>query len=175
MIIFMLCLQVFFSRILDVSLGVIRTILSVKGKSFYASLIGFFEVLLWFLVVRNALSSDVGGLYVALAYALGFATGTFIGGFLSRRLIKTRINVQVITSTRDENLLKEIRISGFPATIIKALGSGEVKSERYLLFIEIESTNFKRLKTIILNLDKHAFIFVNELTQSINGFFFDKK
>ena len=36
-----LCLKIFFVRIIDVSLGTFRTIITVKGKAFYASIIGF--------------------------------------------------------------------------------------------------------------------------------------
>ena len=35
-----LCLKIFFVRIIDVSLGTVRTIFSVKGKNLIASLIG---------------------------------------------------------------------------------------------------------------------------------------
>ncbi|MCK9393959.1 MAG: DUF5698 domain-containing protein [Clostridia bacterium] len=168
--ILILCLSIFFCRILDVSLGVARTILSVKGKSFSASIIGFIEVLIWFLIVKNALNSNIGGIYVALAYASGFATGTLIGGYLSSKFIKTKINVQIITSSRNANILKIISENGFPATIINASGIINDDSDRYMLVIEIQSCDFKKLKNLILSLDKHAFIFVSELTQSINGY-----
>ena len=46
-----LCLKVFLVRILDVSLGTMRTIVMVKGKTLIASLIGFVELLIWFLIV----------------------------------------------------------------------------------------------------------------------------
>jgi len=173
--ILILCLEVFFCRILDVSLGVVRTLLSVKGKSLSASIVGFIEILIWFLIVKNALNSDIGGLYVALAYAFGFATGTLVGGFLSKKMIKTKISVQIITSDVNNAILKGIKTSGFPATVLKVSGIGKETSERYMLFIEIESNDFQKLKTLILSLDPHAFIFINELTQSINGSFYSGK
>jgi uncharacterized protein YebE (UPF0316 family) len=175
MAILFLCIQIFLFRIIDVSLGVIRTILSVRRKAFLASMVGFFEVLIWFLIIRNALSIEVEGLFVAFSYALGFATGTFVGGLIAKQLIKIKINVQIITSNRDEKILKTIRAHGFPATVIEATGSSEEKSERYLLFVEIDSTSFKSLKNIVLSVDNRAFIFVNELTSSVNGFFYTKK
>ena len=175
MAILIICLQIFFFRIIDVSLGVVRTILVVKRKPLLASLIGFIEVLIWFLIVRNALSYATTSIFVAFSYALGFATGTFIGGMLAKRFIRTKINVQIITSTRDENLLSAIRSNGFPATVLEATGSSEEKSKRYLLFVEIESNNFNSLKNIVLKTDPRAFIFVNELTNYVNGFFYEKK
>jgi|LGVF01.2.fsa_nt_gb uncharacterized protein YebE (UPF0316 family) len=175
MVILILCLQIFFFRILDVSLGVMRTILSVKRMPFLASMIGFFEVLVWFLIVKNALSTDVGGIFVALAYASGFATGTYIGGMLAKRFIKTKINVQIITSSKNENILNEIRAHGFPATVLEARGNTEEKRQRYFIFIEIKSSNFNKLKELVLALDDRSFMFVNELTNSVNGVFYNRK
>jgi len=168
--ILILCLSVFFCRILDVSLGVVRTIMSVKGKSFSASVIGFIEVLIWFLIVKNALNSDVGGIYVALAYASGFATGTLVGGYLASKFIKTKVNVQIITSSRNADMLKTISQNGFPATVLKASGIIGDSSEKYMLIIEILGRDFNKLKNLVLSLDNQAFIFVNESTQSINGY-----
>ena len=82
-----LCLEIFLVRIIDVSLGTIRTIFSVKGKSLVASLIGFIEVTIWFLIVREALNTDSNSIWVTLSYAGGFATGTYIGGMLSKKFI----------------------------------------------------------------------------------------
>ena len=45
MALLILCLKVFFVRIFDVSMGTLRTIITVKGKNLYASFIGFLEVL----------------------------------------------------------------------------------------------------------------------------------
>ena len=175
MTVFLLCLQIFLFRIVDVSMGVVRTIMLVKRKTYLAALIGFIEVLIWFLIVRNALNSDEQSIFVAIAYALGFATGTLVGGLLSKKFIRIKINVQVITSGRNDTMIKAIRTSGFPATVLEALGSGDDKSKRYLLYIEIENKNFNKLKELILNLDPNAFIFANELTSAVNGFFYEKK
>ena len=82
-----LLIKIFVVRIIDVSLGTFRTILTVKGKRTYASAIGFIEVLIWFLIVREALNTDAGGIIVGIAYAGGFSTGTFIGGLLSEKFI----------------------------------------------------------------------------------------
>ena len=75
-----LCIKIFFARIFDVTLGTVRTMFTVKGKRLIASLIGFIEVLIWFLVVREALNTESKSIFVAISYALGFATGTYIGG-----------------------------------------------------------------------------------------------
>ena len=84
----LLCIEILFARIIDVSLGTIRTVIVVKGKNLIGSILGFFEVTVWFLVVEQALTTSNNNIFIVFSYALGFATGTYIGGILSRRLVK---------------------------------------------------------------------------------------
>ena len=83
----LLCIKIFCARIADVSLGTIRTIFTVRGKNFFASLIGFIEICIWFTIVREALNTDSTSIWIMISYAGGYATGTFIGGRLSNRLL----------------------------------------------------------------------------------------
>ena len=118
----LLCIKVFCVRILDVSLGTTRTIVMVKGKTTLASIIGFFEVLIWFLVVKEALNTDINSIWIAVAYAGGFATGTFVGGFLSNKFIKGNFGVQVILSKNDNKVVNTLRKEGYAVSVIDVKG-----------------------------------------------------
>lgn len=165
---FLLCVKIFFVRILDVSLGTFRTIITIKGKNFWASLIGFIEVFVWFVIVKEALNTENTSIIVGISYALGFATGTYIGGILSERYIKGTFGVQVITANHD--LISFLRKNGFGLTAIDIISEDE-KSKKYMLFIEIDKTKFETLKKLIKQYDKTAFIVVNETKQVYNGYF----
>jgi len=166
----LLCIKVFFVRILDVSLGTTRTIVMVKGKSTLASVIGFFEVLIWFLVVKEALNTDINSIWIAISYAGGFATGTFIGGFLSNKFIKGNFGVQVILSKNDNKVVNTRRKEGYAVSVIDVKGQDET-NEKYMLFIEIDKRRFEHLKNLIKELDSKAFIVVNETRMVQNGYF----
>ena len=168
--IFLLCLMVFFCRVLDVSLGTMRTICTVKGKTWLATLIGFIEVLIWFLVVKEALNGDAGGIYVAVAYAGGYATGTFVGGKVAKAIIPVKLEVQVITSTRDDKILELLTNNGYAATVSEVFGAKD-KTEKYMLYIDIDSRQLKTLQKIILEFDQNAFISTNEANKFVNGYF----
>ena len=43
-------------------MGTIRTINVVKGKTLIGAVIGFFEVLIWFLIVKDALNTELTGI-----------------------------------------------------------------------------------------------------------------
>ena len=167
--IFWLCVQVFFSRILDVSLGTIRTILTVRGKLVYAAVVGFVEVMLWFIIVRSAIQSDEGGLALTISFAAGFASGTFIGGKIAERFIGSLLSIQVITSSRDLALISAVRTAGFAVTVLNAEAS-EFAAEKHLLVIEIKSDQLKKLKKIIYDTDPGAFIMARETKFVHNGF-----
>jgi len=166
----MLCLKVFSVRILDVSLGTMRTIVTVKGKTKTASLIGFIEVLIWFLVVREALNTDIESIWIAISYAGGYATGTLIGGFLSNKFIKGNFGVQVILSKNDNGIVDTIRKEGYAVSVIDVKGQEQDK-EKYMLFIEIDKRRFEHLRNLIKDLDEKAFIVVNETRMVQNGYF----
>lgn len=167
---FILCLKVFFVRIIDVSMGTCRTIVTVKGKKLLASLIGFFEVFIWFIVVKEALNTDSTSIFIALSYAGGYATGTFIGSAVSEKLIKGNFGVQVITSKRDDELVAFLKKNGFGVSVIDVRSEKE-HNEKYMLFIEIDKVKFNDLKKIIKKYDPNAFVAVNETKEVYNGYF----
>lgn len=162
-----LCLKIFFVRILDVSLGTIRTMFTVKGKKLIASLVGFIEVLVWFLVVKEALQTTENSLIIAIAYSLGFAVGTYIGGFLASVLITGNVTLQVFT----DNLKLEgiLRDNGYAVSVIECRGYKD--QLKHMLYININKKRENGLRKIIHTEDKHAFIVVNETKYVENGYF----
>ena len=163
----LLCLKIFFVRILDVSMGTLRTVITVKGKTLYASLVGFFEVFIWFLVVKEALNTDETSIWIAVAYSLGFATGTYIGGILSKKLIDGNLSVQVITS--NINMVDTLRNEGYGVTVMDVEGKDK-EIDKYMLFIQINKKSMTHLQKTIKNIDNSAFIVDNETKFIENGF-----
>ena len=162
----LLCLKIFFVRIIDVSLGTVRTIFSVKGKNLIASLIGFAEITIWFLVVKEALNTDENSLWIVFSYASGFSTGTYIGGIISNKFIKSNLGVQVITN--NNNIINILRDNGFGVSVIDIKGKKDEK--KYMLYISITNKNYTELEKIIKSYDEKAFIVVNEIKNIENGF-----
>jgi len=166
--ILMLCIKIFLVRILDVSLGTFRTIITVKGKSLYASLIGFVEVFVWFIIVREALNTDVDSIWIAISYSLGFATGTYIGSIISKRFIKGNFTVEIITvNNKLDDGLREL---GYAVTVLNVEGI-DMEKDKYMLFLEIDSKSLNEVKNYVKKNDRNAFIVVTETKFVQNGFF----
>ncbi len=172
MTIFLLCIKIFFVRILDVSLGTFRTMLMVKGKTFIATLIGFFEVLIWFLIVREALNTDIKSIWIAISYAGGFATGTYIGMYISDKYIKEILSIQIIT-TNYPKIGQILRENGYAVTAIEVLGK-EKENKKYMLFIEMNSFSYNKFNRLLKENDKDAFMVINESKYVRNGYFLEQ-
>ena len=169
MVTLLLCLKVFCARLVDVSLGTLRTLTVVKGKTYTAAFIAFFEVLIWFVVAREVLSSQELNLFVAVSYAGGFATGTLIGSFLSKRYIKGTVGVQVVTARDNNDMVDVIRHEGFAVSIID-LKNDFGKEKKEMLFIQVNNRSLNKLLKIIAREDSTAFVVVNETKAVQNGY-----
>ena len=165
----LLCIKIFLARIIDVSLATLVTVLTVKNKRLIATILGFIDVIIWFLVVKEALNTDIKSVWIALSYAGGYATGTFIGTTLSNTLIKGKISVQVILDYVSSEVINKIRDKGYAVTQVNC--SGKDNTKKLMLFIEVEKKHLKELKEIIKKIDKNAFMVINETKFVENGFF----
>lgn len=163
----LLCIKIFCARIVDVSLGTVRTIFTVKSQDFLAALVGFIEICIWFTIVREALNTGETSVWIMVSYAGGYAAGTFLGGKLSSKLIKTNFTVQVITE--NSSLASMLRKEGYAVTMLNAQGQ-ELDKDKYMLYIEIKNKSFSKLRNFIKKNDSKAFIVVNETKYVQNGF-----
>ena len=168
MTLFLMCIKIFFARLIDVSLGTFRTINTVKGKDLIAALIGLVEITVWFLVVKEALNTDNNSFWIVASYALGFSVGTYIGGKISKIFIKSNLEVQVILSNKDDSVVNKIREKGYGVTAIEVKGT---KDTKYMLYIQIRNRSLEHLKSLVRKLDNKAFIVVNETKYVENGYF----
>ena len=126
------------------------------------------EITVWFLIVKEALNTENNSFWIVVAYSLGFAVGTYIGGKISKIFIKSNLEVQVILSNKDSNIIQKIRESGYGVTAIEVEGT---KNTKYMLYIQIRDNSLERLKNIVRKLDSKAFIVVNETKYVENGYF----
>lgn len=161
-------IKIFFARIIDVSLGSIRTILMVKGKSKSASIIAFLEVFVWFLVAKEALNTPYDSLLIPIFYAGGYACGTLIGVYLSNHFVSEVIGLQVITKNDNTKLVKKIRDSGYGVSIV-ALKKAYEGYKKEMLIIAINKKSLKKLIKLIKEYDYNAFIIINETKNVENG------
>lgn len=162
------CLKIFAARIIDVSLGTLRTVFVVKGKTLEPFVIAFFEVLIWFIVAREALNIEGNMILIAISYAGGYATGTLIGSKLSKWLVKGIVGMQVVVKDNSDKLISTLREKGYAVSVIELKNDYEGKNKD-MLYIGINNNKLKEVTRIIKDYDENAFIVVNETKLVQNG------
>lgn len=111
----LLTIVVFLARIVDVSLGTVRSILVVRAYRVWAALIGFVEILIWVTAAAFVLR-DLSAWYVAVAYAGGFAIGVYVGIWLEAKLAMGMEMVRAISFNPEIALARRLRQHHYSVT-----------------------------------------------------------
>lgn len=157
-------LFIFLSRITDVSLGTIRIILVSKGMKLQASILGFFEVLIWIVVVAQVIKYVSSPIYY-VAFAAGFACGNFIGMTIESKIALGSVIVRVITRMEASLLVDALRSEKFAITSIDAEGKdGAVK----VIFGIIRRKDLKRFINIVNQYNPMAFYTIEDVREVKN-------
>jgi uncharacterized protein YebE (UPF0316 family) len=144
---------IFVSRIIDVSLGTLRIIFINRNLRYYAAFTGFFEVMVWLLVIQQIFQRLNNPLYL-VAYAAGFASGNFVGVMIENRLSIGRVVLRVITRRDSEALVSFLRASGYGLTVVDGEGAtGPVK----IIFVITERKDIPDIVKIIKEFNPNAF------------------
>jgi uncharacterized protein YebE (UPF0316 family) len=169
--IFLQALFIFIARIVDVSIGTTRTILLVKGQRRIASVLGFFEVMIY-LIVLGKVVGNIDKPVLILAYCLGYAAGNIIGSKIEEKLSIGRLVAQVIVKEMLDELVCSLRDAGFGVTIFE----GEGKEGRsYMLNIILDRKQLRKLHEIVDGCECGAFITTVDVRSSLGGYFQPKK
>jgi uncharacterized protein YebE (UPF0316 family) len=163
----MLPIIVFSARVVDVSLGTMRIIYTSRGKRNIASLLGFVEVFIWIVVVSQIIR-NVQSLPAYIAYAAGFATGTFVGMKIEEGLALGTLVLRIILPQGGDEMAKSLREAGYGVTIVNGEGaSGAVK----LLYTVIKRKDLDKVAEIIHAITPTAFFSVEEVRLAEQGIF----
>ena len=162
------CLEIFLARIIDVSISTFRTMIMVRKKSIFTPILAFCEVFIWFIAARKALNTNIDSILIPIFYSLGYATGTYIGGCLSRKLIKNINSIEVTTSRNNMKLINGLRREGYAVSVISLKNNYREKKD--LLIVDVKSKNTQEAVRLIQELDPKAFIVVQDTKIVHNGY-----
>ena len=165
----LVCIKIFLARILDVSLGTIRTVLIVHSSRLKGAILAFFEVLIWFLIAREALNTDLSSMWIPIFYAGGYASGTYIGTFLANKLVDGLISITIITKRESTaKMLDAIRSNNFKASVIN-LKNPMDDVLKDMLIVQINKKSQKEIMQIVRKIDSEAFLMINEIKYAASG------
>jgi len=163
------CLKIFSFRIIDVTLSTVRMVLTVKEKTVASATVGFIEVFIWYSIVREALSSSGPFLPTAVAYAGGFAIGTYVGGKVAKKFISGHVVVSVVTTGQNNDVVSALREAGYAVTVMN-VNKSEFSDEKYMLLSDVDKSKLRAFQRLVEERDPGAFILVQETKNVINGY-----
>lgn len=160
---------IFIAKTVEVSISTIRLVYNSKGERIKGAVLGFFEVLIWILIVSSVLNNITEDPFKIFAYAAGFSLGNFLGIYIESKIAIGISSIQVVVSELIGNTLAQtLRAEGFGTTIIE--GKGKDDSKKILLFVQLKRKRIHKAIKIIKETDPSAYISVNDVNSVVGGF-----
>lgn len=158
-------LLVFLARVCDVTIGTVRVLLLARGRKYLVPLLGFVEVMIWLLAVKQVLTG-MDSLITYVAFAGGFATGNFVGMFIEEKLAVGLEVIRVITRKDATELFEHLKKQGYGATCLDAQGAtGKVN----IIFMVVNRCQHNKVIEIIKRFNPKAFYSVEDVKSISDG------
>ena len=147
-------LIIFVARICDVSIGTIRTISTVQGRTGIAFSLAIVEITIWVTVAGTVINQIHERPLLVVFYAFGYATGNVVGILVERKLAFGLMVLRVITREAGQSIARTLRQKGQPVTIFLGQGMRGPVAE---LYIACRRRDLKWIIADINTLDPEAF------------------
>ncbi len=158
-------LLIFFARVCDVSLGTLRGVFASKGFKQIVPFIGFFEVLIWLLAISQIFQNLNGNFIFYLAWAAGYATGSYLGLTIEERLAMGIQVVRIITNQNSDALIAALKKENYGITVLDGTGArGPVK----IIFTIVPRKSVKNVVGILDEYNPSSFYSVEDVKNSRN-------
>jgi len=153
-----LALMIFLARVVDVSLGTLRHALVVRGKRALTFIIAFVESIIWVFAVSRVIN-DLSDPLMAIAFAFGFAAGTFVGITLES-ILKIGDQVVKVFTQKGSAVAQLLREQGFRVTEFQGNGrDGTI----YLLFVQVPRKSVKQVMKLTRSIDPTCYLVVEDI------------
>jgi len=157
--IFIGCLMIVVGRIADVTLGSLRTVAVVSGQRGLAWVFGFAEVIIWVFVVSSVVAHVRTEPAYAIAFALGAASGNYIGVTLLRWLPFGHQVVRIFTR-QSAALIDELRRKNLGVTEFGGAGRDGPVS---MLFVQVRRDRAPTVVRIARKIDPECFYTIDDI------------
>jgi uncharacterized protein YebE (UPF0316 family) len=156
--VFITCLIIVLARITDVSLGTLRMVAVIQGRRAFATVLGFFEAVVYVCVVAKVLLNMDQPVY-AVAFGLGYAAGIYLGMFIEQWLAFGKQLVFLLTAKGPE-LVGTLHAEAYHLAEVK----GHVQEgERTILCVEVPRRDTPRLIRLASAIDDACAFIVHDI------------
>lgn len=114
---------IFLAEVTVLTLGTVRTMVTVLGESRAAFALGCVEMTLW-VFGTSAVMLKVGDEpFLGVCYAVGFAVGNVVGILAEKKLALGNVVVRIISAFHGNDIAQAVRQGGFMITTVAGEGS----------------------------------------------------
>ena len=161
-------LLIFLARIADVSMETIRVIYISRGIKYLAPIIAFFEIIIWLLAMEVVLK-DLSNIVYFMAYAFGFAAGTYVGLVIEERLSIGTVILRIVTTEESTDTIAAfLESEHFGVTCLDAQGSrGNVR----MILSLVNRTDVPRITEHLEKTNPNAFFSIEDVRYVNQGVF----
>ena len=152
-------LIVFVARICDVSIGTVRTIVTVQGRTAIAFILAIFEISIWVTVVSAVINQIKDRPLLVIFYAVGYATGNVVGIMVERKLAFGSVILRVITRTAGAEMAQGLREKGQPVTVFQGEG---MKGPVHELYVACRRRDLKWILPYVRTIDPKLFYVIEQ-------------
>jgi uncharacterized protein YebE (UPF0316 family) len=152
-------LLIFLARIVDVSFGTMRVIFISKGFRYLAPFLGFFEVLVWLGAMRQIMV-NLSSVACYIAYAAGFAAGTYAGIVIEQKLSIGNVIIRIITNNDSSRLLKKLQEEGH---IVTSSGAKSPDGKVKILYAVLRRQDISKAIKTVKEFNPNAFYSIEDV------------
>jgi len=134
-------------------MGTMRTILIIRGRRGIAAISAFFEIIIWVLAVSRVIT-QLNDWYLIIAFALGFASGNFVGSFIEEKIALGYSFAYVVPKNLKIDLASELRKKGFGVTVLQGEG---LKGKEFVYNVVLRRRNTRKFIKTLEHCDRKAF------------------
>lgn len=161
---------IFMARMTDVTLGTLRNVFISKGLRTVVPFIGFIEVLIWLVSIRQVMQ-HLDNPVCYIGFAGGFAMGTYVGLLIEKQLALGMQVIRIILPDNSEQLIQALRDAGFGITVMDGTGSkGPVK----IIFTILKRKDVVLAQELINHNLPGAFYSIEDIRGASQGVFPEK-
>lgn len=164
-------LLIVLARICDVTLGTIRIMFLARGQKWIVPLLGFFEILIWLLAIRQIMQ-NLSNVVCYFAYAGGFALGNLIGMSIEERLAFGKVIVRIITAKDGSDLILSLSKKGIGVTNVPAKGA---KGNVSVIFTIVDRSDLQKVIQMVERFNPKAFYTIEDVKSVKKGIFPKKR
>jgi uncharacterized protein YebE (UPF0316 family) len=160
-------LLIFIARMCDVTLGTLRNVFISKGLRHVVPVIGFFEVLIWLISIRQIMQ-HLDNVMCYISFAGGFSMGTYVGLKIEGRLALGVQVIRIITNQDSQQLILALQKENIGITVIDGQGAkGPVK----IIFTLANRKDIVIIRELINMHNPTAFYSIEDVRAASQGVF----